>query len=141
MWYRSSVALGLRLRVTNTQDRNMIERTFDRFPVRIGRNPLNDFQIDSPFVSQFHAVLELTGNTLMLRDLGSKNGTSLRGSGKVASHQVVDLGPSNYEFAISSLFFQRPMRWNAKSYLTGSFGSNLRSRRVMSAAMAQPGDR
>ena len=35
MWYRLSVALGLRLRVTNTQDRNMIERTFDRFPVRI----------------------------------------------------------------------------------------------------------
>jgi type VI secretion system protein ImpI len=84
----------------------MIERTFDRFPVRIGRNPLNDFQIDSPFVSQFHAVLELQGNALMLRDLGSKNGTSLRGSGKVASHQIVDLGPSNYEFAISSLFFQ-----------------------------------
>ncbi|GAC1359901.1 MAG: hypothetical protein NVSMB47_12640 [Polyangiales bacterium] len=101
------MALGLRLRVTNTQDRNVIERTFDRFPVRIGRNPLNDFQLDSPFVSQFHAVLELhDGNTLMLRDLGSKNGTMLRNAGKMQAHQLADLGPSNYEFAISSLFFQ-----------------------------------
>src|SRR5207237_2518903 len=101
-----TVARGLRLRVTNTQDRTAIERTFDRFPVRIGRNPLNDFQLDSPFVSQFHAVLELNGNQLMLRDLGSKNGTMLRGQGKVPAHAVVDLGTSSYEFAVSSLFFQ-----------------------------------
>ena len=101
------MAIGLRLRVTNTQDRNVVEHTFDRFPVRIGRNPLNDFALDSPFVSQFHAVLELHGgNTLMVRDLGSKNGTMLRHAGKVQPHQLVDLGPSNYEFAISSLFFQ-----------------------------------
>jgi type VI secretion system protein ImpI len=100
------VALGLRLRVTDTRNNAMVERTFDRFPVRIGRNPLNDFQLDSGFVSQFHAVLELHGNALMLRDLGSKNGTLLRHSGKVPPHQLVDLGPSNYEFAISSLLFQ-----------------------------------
>jgi len=104
--YVISVALGLRLRVTNTRDNTMMERTFDRFPVRIGRNPLNDFQLDSGFVSQFHAVLELHGQALMLRDLGSKNGTLLRSAGKVPAHQLIDLGPSNYEFAISSLLFQ-----------------------------------
>lgn len=98
--------LGLRLRVTSTVDGTFIERTFDRFPVRIGRNPLSDFELDSPYVSQFHAILELHGRQLMLRDLGSRNGTHLRNSGRVPPHQLVDLGPSNYEFAISTLLFQ-----------------------------------
>lgn len=98
--------IGLRLRVTSTVDGTFIERTFDRFPVRVGRNPLSDFELDSPYVSQFHCVLELHGRQLMLRDLGSRNGTHLRSSGRVAPHQLVDLGPSNYEFAISTLLFQ-----------------------------------
>jgi type VI secretion system protein ImpI len=100
------VPIGLRLRVTSTVDGTFIERTFDRFPVRIGRNPLSDFELDSPYVSQFHCVLELHGRQLMLRDLGSRNGTHLRNSGRVPPHQLVDLGPSNYEFAISTLLFQ-----------------------------------
>jgi type VI secretion system protein ImpI len=100
------VGLGLKLRITNTRDNTSMERTFDRFPVRIGRNPLNDMQLDLPFVSQFHAVLELNGQSLMLRDLGSKNGTLLRGAGRVPPNTVVDLAATNYEFAIVTLIFQ-----------------------------------
>lgn len=100
------MALGLRLRVTNTLDGSVMERTFDRFPVRIGRNPLSDLALDFPYVSQFHAILELQGQQLMLRDLGSRNGTHLRSAGRVPPHQPVDLGPHNYEFAISTLLFQ-----------------------------------
>jgi type VI secretion system protein ImpI len=99
------VAFGLRLRVTNTTDGTFFERTFDRFPVRIGRNPLSDLQLDFPYVSQFHVILELQGQQLMLRDLGSRNGTFVR-SGRVAPHEPLDLGPSQYEFAISILHFQ-----------------------------------
>jgi type VI secretion system protein ImpI len=105
-WYVDAVGLGLKLRITNTRDNTSLERTFDRFPVRIGRNPLNDMQLDLPFVSQFHAVLELNGQTLMLRDLGSKNGTLLRGAGRVPPNTVVDLAATNYEFAIVTLIFQ-----------------------------------
>jgi type VI secretion system protein ImpI len=100
------VALGLKLRITNTRDNTSFERTFDRFPVRIGRNQLNDLQLDYPFVSQFHNVLELNGQKLMLRDLGSKNGTLLRGTGRVPPNTVVDLAATNYEFAIVTLIFQ-----------------------------------
>jgi type VI secretion system protein ImpI len=100
------VALAVRLQITNTQDGTAFERTFDRFPIRIGRNQLNDLQIDFPFVSQFHAVLELHGNQLMLRDLGSKNGTLQRGIGKVPPNTLVDLAKTNYEFAITTVIFQ-----------------------------------
>ena len=100
------MGLGLKLRITNTRDNSVIERTFDRFPVRIGRNQLNDMMLDFPFVSQFHAVLELTNGALMLRDLGSKNGTLLRGTGRVPPNTVVNLSSTNYEFAIVTLIFQ-----------------------------------
>jgi type VI secretion system protein ImpI len=67
--------------------------------VRIGRNPLNDLQLDYGFVSQFHAVLEEVNGRLMLRDLGSTNGTRVR-TGRVPSNQVVDLAEHGFEFAI-----------------------------------------
>ncbi len=100
------VGLGLKLRVTNTQDNTVTERVFDRLPVRIGRNSLNDLELPFAFVSQFHAVLELQGQNLMLRDLGSTNGTMLRTTGRVPPNALVDLGPHGYEFAIVGLRFQ-----------------------------------
>ena len=40
--------------------RKMIaEGLFERFPVRIGRNQLNDLHIDRPYVSQFHAAIDI----------------------------------------------------------------------------------
>jgi type VI secretion system protein ImpI len=92
--------------VTDIRDGSVTERVFPRFPVRIGRNPLNDFVVDFPFLSQFHLVLELEGSRLLLRDLGSRNGTHLRTTGRVPAHQPVDLGPAGYEFAVTSLLFQ-----------------------------------
>jgi type VI secretion system protein ImpI len=100
------VAAGLRIRVVNTQDGSAIERTFDRSPIRIGRSSINELSIQSPFVSQFHAVLEFDGQRLILRDLGSTNGTLLRTSGRVHPNTPVDLTTQNFEFAIVSLWFQ-----------------------------------
>jgi type VI secretion system protein ImpI len=94
------------MRVVNTQDGSVLERTFDRSPVRIGRSSLNELQIQAPFVSQYHAVLEFDGTRLQLRDLGSTNGTSLRTSGRVPPNTPIDLTQQNYEFAIVSLWFQ-----------------------------------
>jgi type VI secretion system protein ImpI len=94
------------MRVVNTQDGSVLERTFDRSPVRIGRSSLNELQIQAPFVSQYHAVLEFDGTRLHLRDLGSTNGTSLRASGRVPPNTPIDLVQHNYEFAIVSLWFQ-----------------------------------
>jgi type VI secretion system protein ImpI len=80
-----------------------MERLAPAFPVRIGRNPLNDVQLDLPYVSQFHAVLELDGQRLLLRDLGSKNGTQLPDGSLVAPHQPADLEPYQYRFGLGPL--------------------------------------
>jgi type VI secretion system protein ImpI len=101
------VPAGLRIRVVNTQDGStLVERTFDRSPIRIGRSSINELSINSAFVSQFHAVLEFDGQRIILRDLGSTNGTLLRSSGRVQPNSPVDLTSQNFEFAIVSLWFQ-----------------------------------
>jgi type VI secretion system protein ImpI len=73
--------------------------------VRIGRNPLNDLQLEYNFASQFHAVLEHQNGKLILRDLGSTNGTLLK-SGRVPPNQSVDLAEHGFEFAIVNLIFR-----------------------------------
>lgn len=41
----------------------------------IGRNPTNDFRVHDATVSSFHCELLITGNTVLVRDLSSTNGT------------------------------------------------------------------
>lgn len=46
---------------------------------RIGRGAHNDFSIDHASISAVHCELELSGESLKVRDLGSTNGTYLDG--------------------------------------------------------------
>lgn len=46
----------------------------DRFPFWIGRSSQNQLIINDPSVSGQHAILEMMGQSLVLRDLGSTNG-------------------------------------------------------------------
>ena len=48
-------ALPITFYASNGQSFNAV---FERFPVRIGRNQLNDLHIDRPYISQFHAHIE-----------------------------------------------------------------------------------
>jgi predicted component of type VI protein secretion system len=91
------VAIGVRVEDPKTQFG--FERTFQRMPVRIGRSPLNDLHLDFPSVSAFHAVLEEHDGRIMLRDLGSKNGTRVK-SGLLPPNQLVDLAEHRNQFAI-----------------------------------------
>jgi type VI secretion system protein ImpI len=99
------VRYGLVVRVTDTTDNSVVEHTFAKLPVRIGRSSLNDLTIERPFVSEFHAVLGRREGRLVVRDLGSTNGTLLRGAGRVAAGELVDLGEHGNGFAIVSLVF------------------------------------
>lgn len=45
----------------------------------IGRTPENDIQIAHPQVSSRHAILHVTGGQMFIEDLGSANGTYVRG--------------------------------------------------------------
>ncbi len=97
-----STTLALTVRVTNTANQQTLERTFTKFPVRIGRSSLNDLPLDFGFVSQFHAVVERNAQTIFLRDLGSRNGSMISGQ-RVAPHQPHDLAPVGLTFDIGSL--------------------------------------
>jgi type VI secretion system protein ImpI len=98
-----TVAVGVR--VQDSLNNQVFDRVFPRLPVRIGRNALNDLLLEQNFVSQFHAVLELQGGQLALRDLGSTNGTLLKG-GRVPPNQSVFLAHHGFEFAILNLVFR-----------------------------------
>jgi pSer/pThr/pTyr-binding forkhead associated (FHA) protein len=47
--------------------------------LRIGKAPANHLRITDPTVSRFHCVVEYTPRGLLLRDLGSTNGTTVDG--------------------------------------------------------------
>lgn len=83
------MAVALVARVFDTQANQSFEATFDRFPVRIGRNQLNDLSIDRPYVSQFHAAIEVRADSqLFVKDLGSTNGTLFKGQRLVRDQPV-----------------------------------------------------
>lgn len=72
--------VALVARIFDTQANQSFEATFERFPVRLGRNQLNDLPIDRPYVSQFHAAIDVRNESqLWVKDLGSTNGTLVRG--------------------------------------------------------------
>lgn len=73
------MAVALVARVIDTQANQSFDVTYERFPVRIGRNQLNDLPIDRPYVSQFHAAIEVRDKQIIAKDLGSTNGTVFAG--------------------------------------------------------------
>jgi type VI secretion system protein ImpI len=81
---------ALVVRVFDTQANQSFERTFDRFPLRIGRNQLNDLHIDRPYVSQFHAAIDIQDRKILVKDLGSTNGT-MWNKQRLARDAVVDV--------------------------------------------------
>ncbi len=98
---------GLRVQVSNAQDGSAFERTFDDFPIRIGRDALNELPLEFPFVSKFHAVVDYRGDRLVLRDLGSRNGTSLRiPTERIPANESIDLAKSDHLFGIGTLRFE-----------------------------------
>jgi len=56
----------------------------DPLPVNIGRDPECDLFLNNMTVSRHHAVIEKEDDKLMLKDLGSLNGTWI--DGKVTDH-------------------------------------------------------
>ncbi len=108
-----STTLTLSLHVTDTRSGAALQRQFRRFPVRLGRNALNDLPLDFGFVSQFHVVLEKSEQSVMLRDLGSRNGATVNGQ-RIVAHERHDLAASGYVFEIGPLRFQASLSMMAK---------------------------
>ena len=78
---------------------------FSHLPIRIGRNPLNDFSPQHPMISGYHARIEDIRGRICIRDLGSRNGIFVQapsgGTMRVDANASVDLAPASYRFYLS----------------------------------------
>lgn len=90
-----------------TLDNMQVEAKRHRFaglPIRVGRNPLNDFHVPHPLVSSFHARIENVDGAICVRDLNSKNGVYVPGypgqSGlkRITPDTPTDLSASSFQF-------------------------------------------
>ncbi len=102
--------IALTAQVLDTQSNQSFEATFDRFPVRLGRNQLNDLHVDRPYISQFHATIEVTGTQIGVKDLGSTNGTVYQGQklvrdqpAEVSAIPEVQVGPIVLRLSITEI--------------------------------------
>jgi type VI secretion system protein ImpI len=77
---------------------------FAALPIRIGRNPLNDYQVRQLSVSSFHARIEDVDGKICIRDLNSKNGVFIPdyyGSTmpkRAAGDTPIDLSTCGFQF-------------------------------------------
>lgn len=83
---------SLRVVVTDHQRQRVVcDRTFDRYPIRIGREPASELRLDYPFISARHAEVRREADALRLCDLGARNGLAV-GARKLPPGGVL-LGP------------------------------------------------
>lgn len=78
------------------------EVPIDKTPITIGRKPDNDIVIDNMAVSSHHAKLTLQGNSYVVEDLQSTNGTFLNGkriiNAALKHNDQVGVGQHTLEF-------------------------------------------
>lgn len=74
----------------------------DRPQLNVGRDPESDIFLNDMTVSRAHAVLEMAGSTVTVRDVGSLNGTYVNGvivdSAPLSSGDVVQIGTFQMAF-------------------------------------------
>jgi DNA-binding NtrC family response regulator len=75
---QSPAAHGFRMAVVSGPSVGA-HRAIEAREFRIGKAAANDLTLSDPTVSRFHCVIEYTPQGLMLRDLGSTNGTQVGG--------------------------------------------------------------
>src|SRR5437870_13106690 len=89
----------------------------------LGRNPTNDFRVHDVTVSSFHCEIVVSEESILVRDLGSTNGTYIDGQPvqetRITSGQILRLGSAELRLestlvtapahiAIPELMFERP---------------------------------
>jgi pSer/pThr/pTyr-binding forkhead associated (FHA) protein len=87
----------LRLNVTDMRDGSSRTHEYDRLPLTIGRQETNRLRLDDDTVSRLHATIDSDADRLVLVDLGSRNGTFVKGL-KVAPYA---LRPLDWDFTFA----------------------------------------
>lgn len=94
------------IRVTQDAESQPVEHRISGLPIGIGRDPANEVQVASMFVSGYHARIEEVKGRLFVRDLGSRNGTQVPTPDgvktRVAAQALYDLSHCGYEFFLGS---------------------------------------
>jgi type VI secretion system protein ImpI len=94
--------MGFALRAYSMTNAPLAERSFAALPIRVGRNALNDFQLNQDLVSNFHALVEELDGKICVRDLSSKNGVYVwrgdRVPTRIQANTPVDLSSSGFTF-------------------------------------------
>lgn len=74
-----SFMLPLVIQIERLKERTAETCAFAQSPVRIGRNPLNDIELDDGYVSQWHGVIRFVDGVTTYLDLGATNATIIDG--------------------------------------------------------------
>ena len=72
--------LPLIIQIERTDEHEADTVAFNKSPVRIGRNPLNDLPLEEGFVSQWHGVVRFNAERTTVLDLGSTNRITVNGA-------------------------------------------------------------
>ncbi len=77
----------------------------------LGRNPTNDYRVHDATVSSFHCEIVLSNDSVLVRDLGSTNGTFIDNQpvheGQLAPGQILRLGSA--ELRLESQLMAEPV--------------------------------
>jgi type VI secretion system protein len=71
--------LSAQVRIQDLTTQDVRVHTFFKSPVHLGRNELNELSLTQPYVSMWHGIVRFDERTIEYVDLGSTNGTSVRG--------------------------------------------------------------
>src|SRR4051812_11427638 len=73
----AGLMLPLLIRVEGLEGQPSQVQRFERSPVHVGRNPLNELPLKDRFVSQWHGLFIFDADSVHYVDLGSRNGSEL----------------------------------------------------------------
>ena len=82
-WVRRAAAVrqkGIQAQEYEVEHLNLAALLEERDELLIGRGPTNQLILDSPLVSSVHAAIRRFGDTFVIEDLGSTNGTYVNGA-------------------------------------------------------------
>jgi predicted component of type VI protein secretion system len=91
---RYGLAMVIKVQLMDPQTGSEKTFEFDRSPIRVGRNALNNVVIEDRFVSQWHGMVRFDDTSVSYFDLGSTNGTRFEGK-RLAKNTAISLrGPA-----------------------------------------------
>lgn len=94
------MAIGYRVRCSIASPPSDREWTLNQLPIRVGRNALNHCQVVHPYISDFHAVVEMVEGRLCIRDLRSRNGIYAPSGERIAAEGPVPIAAMNNTFVL-----------------------------------------